>query len=375
MEDTPILAVSVTEFVDLLNQTFNFAFPSIIVTGELANFRVSKNKWVYFDIKDEGASVKCFGTVYQLPGPLEDGMLIKVRGTPHMHHTYGFSLSVQTIQPAGVGAIRRAAELLAAKLQAEGLFDSARKRPLPYPPERIGLITSAQSAAYADFIKILGARWGGVEISLIDVLVQGDLASQQIMRAITQFNELAEPPELIVIIRGGGSADDLAAFSTEQVARAVAGSRVPILAAIGHETDVSLAELAADVRGSTPSNAAELMVPDKRSVRETIEAAAEQLHDAMQDYLYKERDLVRQASHDMNSAVRHLLDHHQTDLTASRQLLAVLSPHAALKRGYAVLRHEGRVVRKVKDLQRGDIVHIELADGSADASITTTRKQ
>src|SRR5665213_1728930 len=188
MEPDQTLELSVGEFVALLNQTLDYAYPNIVLTGELANLRVSKNRWVYFDLKDELATVKFFGTVYQLPGPLEDGMLLKVRGNPRLHPLYGFSVNVQSIQPAGEGTIRRAAELLQAKLAAEGLFDEARKRALPYPPARIGLVASRQSAAYADFVKILQARWQGIAIELIDVQVQGEVAPRQIVGAIEQFN-------------------------------------------------------------------------------------------------------------------------------------------------------------------------------------------
>ncbi len=375
MEDQGIPAVSVSEFVELLNQTFEFAFPTIIVTGEMANFKVSRGKWVFFDLKDDTASVRCFGTVQHLPGPLEDGMLLNVRAMPRLHAVYGFSLSVQTIQPAGEGAIRRAAELLAAKLKTEGLFDDARKRSIPHPPERIGLVTSAGSAAFADFMKILGARWGGIEVSLIDVQVQGDLAPQQIVVAIERFNQTADPPEVLVLIRGGGSADDLAAFSTESVTRAVAASRIPVLAAIGHEIDTSLVELAADRRASTPSNAAELLVPDKRTALEAVAASSEQLYDAVQDYLHEERQACREAAGAMHGSIEHLLGHLRTEVAASRQVLEVLNPQAALKRGYAVIRQESGIVRSAGDLQKGGIVHIELADGSADATIEAVRKR
>src|SRR4051812_49173825 len=166
------IAFSVSEFVAILNQTLEFAYPGVTVTGEIANFRVSKNRWVYFDLKDDNATVKFFGTVYQLPGPLEDGMMLAVRGTPKLHNLYGFSVNIMSMRPVGQGSIKKAAALLQAKLQAEGLFDPLRKRALPYPPTKVGLITSGESAAYRDFVKVLAARWGGIEITLIDVQVQ-----------------------------------------------------------------------------------------------------------------------------------------------------------------------------------------------------------
>lgn len=366
-----VIAVSVSEFVALLNQTYDYVFPGVTIIGELANFRVSKNKWVYFDLKDDESSVKFFGTVYMLPGPLEDGMLLQVRGTPHMHNLYGFSVNIQHIQPAGEGSIRRAAELLTAKLQAEGLFDESRKRPLPYPPQHIGLITSRQSAAYADFTKILAARWGGMQIDLIDVQVQGEAAPEQIVAAIERFNELAEPPEVLVMVRGGGSADDLAAFSTENVVRAVAASRVPVLAAIGHEIDLSLAELAADKRASTPSNAAELLVPDKRSVLESLKQSAEQMYDTMQSYIFDAREDHKQSIAEAARIVERLLQHQQTHIAQARQLLQVLSPQAALKRGYAIVRREsGKLVRTAADAPIGAIVRINIDDSDLTAEIT-----
>ncbi len=243
------VVLGVSDFVAVLNQTLDYAYPEVTIIGELANLRVSRGRWLYFDLKDEISTVKFFGTVRQLPGPLEDGMVLRVRGMPRLHHQYGFSVNVVAIQPAGEGTIKRAAQLLQAKLAKEGLFDEARKRQLPYPPARIGLITSRQSAAYADFIKVLGARWRGVEVEVIDVQVQGEAAPEQLVGALKQLNNLAEPPEVAVLIRGGGSAEDLAAYSSESVVRAVAASRVPTLVAIGHETDLSLAELAADQPG------------------------------------------------------------------------------------------------------------------------------
>jgi exodeoxyribonuclease VII large subunit len=372
------IEVSVSDFVALLNQTYEYVFPSVMITGELANFKVSKNRWVYFDLKDDEASVKFFGTVQMLRtiGPIENGMLMQVRGAPRMHNLYGFSVNVISMRPSGEGSIRRAAELLTAKLKAEGLFDESRKRVLPYPPKRIGLITSRQSAAYADFIKILGARWGGLQIELIDVQVQGEAAPEQIVTAIERFNELKNPPEVLVLIRGGGSADDLAAFSAENVARALAASRVPTLAAIGHEIDTSLAEMAADKRASTPSNAAELLVPDKRAVLETLRQNTEDLYDAVQDYFTSERQVLEDFVADAAKAVERMLERGSTNLEQARNLLQVLSPQAALKRGYAIVRKgNGAVVRTAADAPVGAIVHIEIDDDELSAEVKSTSRK
>ena len=142
------IIMNVSEFVAVLNQTLEYAYPNVVVCGELANFKVSKNRWVYFDLKDEEATVRFFGTVYQLPGPLDDGMMVAVKGSPRLHPQYGFSVTVQSIRPIGEGSIKKAAKLLEAKLAAEGLFAAERKRKLPYPPTSIGLVASVESAAY-----------------------------------------------------------------------------------------------------------------------------------------------------------------------------------------------------------------------------------
>lgn len=364
--------LGVSEFVALLNQTLEFAYPNVTITGELANLRVSKNRWLYFDLKDDNASVKFFGTVYNLPGPLEDGMLIKVKGQPRLHPLYGFSVNVMTIRPAGEGTIRRAAELLKAQLAKEGLFDPARKRALPYPPARIGLITSRQAAAYADFMKILDARWHGVEVGLIDVQVQGEAAPALITAAIGQFNGMSEPPDVLVMIRGGGSAEDLAAFSTEQVARAVAASRVPTLAAIGHETDLSLAELAADVRASTPSNAAELLVPDRRHALMGLKDDSLRLGQYVDLRFQDAAGGLERRTAQLSDRMEHLLSREGEALDNRRQLLEALNPEAILGRGYAIVRSGGHTLKSVKRLKSGAIVDVRLAEGRFQASVTKT---
>jgi len=367
--ETTGLEMTVSEFVALLNQTLEYAYPNVVITGELANLRVSKNRWVYFDLKDELATVKFFGTVYQLPGPLEDGMLLKVRGQPRLHQLYGFSVNVMSIQPAGEGTIKRAAELLRVKLQAEGLFEESRKRALPYPPARIGLVASKQSAAYADFIKILDARWQGVTIEHIDIQVQGEVAPAQIVGAIEQFNAQAEPPEVLVVIRGGGSAEDLAAFSTEQVTRAVAGSRVPTLVAIGHEIDLSLAELAADRRASTPSNAAELLVPDRAQARLALQDTVDQLQQAGRRQFQLAHSHLQLQAAELEQRVRQILNQAATAVKNQSQLLDALNPQAILRRGYAIVRQGGQPVRGVRALSTGGIVDVQVSDGGFTATV------
>lgn len=362
-------AFSVSDFVAVLNQTMEYAYPTVSIVGELANFRISKNKWVYFDLKDDFSSVKFFGTVYQLPGPLEDGLMLQVQGAPRLHNQFGFSVTVQSLRPVGEGSLKKAAALLEATLTKEGLFDQSRKRLLPFPPRRIGLIASGESAAYHDFMKILNARWSGVDIQHIDVQVQGEIAPEQIVTAIAHFNSHEEPVDVLVITRGGGSAEDLAAFSTEQVTRAVAGSRIPTLVAIGHEIDVSLAELAADQRASTPSNAAELLVPDKKHELSKLHDLSAQLGMLLTTQLTdKQRELGErreQLTQLTNRIVEQAIQRHAT----AKQLLEALSPQAAMKRGYAVVKSGSTVIKSVTQASVGTDVDILLRDGTVQATI------
>lgn len=367
------LVLSPTDFVAVLNQSLEYAYPNVTIEGELANFKVSRNRWVYFDIKDENSSLKCFGTVYTLPGPLEDGMMIRITAQPRLHPLYNFSLNLQSIIPVGEGSLKKAADLLQAKLQKEGLFDEERKRPVPYPPKHIGLITSKQAAAYSDFIKILDARWGGIQISHIDVQVQGEQAVFDVVKAIEKLNQIASVPEVIVITRGGGSAEDLAAFSTEQVTRAVATSRIPTLVAVGHEVDISLAELAADQRASTPSNAAELLVPDKRTEKEALVLRQKQLREALKAQFNEAQAEIKERRRFLVESVKQLVVMTTANFDRQRSLLKALSPENALKRGYAVIRANGKVVRSVKSLHLGQSVNLLLSDGSAEATINKVK--
>lgn len=360
---TPEQTFSVSDFVAVFNQTISYAYPNVSIQGELANFRVSKNRWAYFDLKDELASVKFFGTVYNLPGPLEEGMVLKVVGAPQLHSQYGFSINVHSIQLAGEGTIKKAAQLLQAQLEKEGLFDPARKRVLPYPPASVGLITSGESAAYSDFIKVIKARWGGISIMHFDVQVQGEESPAQIVQAIDHFNSHASPVDALIITRGGGSADDLQAFSTESVTRAVAASRIPTLVAVGHERDVSLAELAADQRASTPSNAAELLVPDKKSERASLRETALQCGNLLNQSLGQVRLLAEDTKRLLSQQLDLYFDNQFSYLKNQSDILALASPSHILERGYAVVRKNGKNVRSISQVKRGDMIEIQVGDG------------
>ncbi len=369
------LVLGVSEFVDFLNHTLEIAYPFVEVEGELSNFRVSKNKWVYFDLKDETASLRCFGTIYALPGPLQDGMVVRIAGSPRLHPLYNFSFNIQSIVPVGEGALRKAADLLAAKLEAEGLFDPARKRPLPYPPRHIGLITAGDSAAYADFMKIASARWGGLKIDLYSVLVQGEQAPGQIMAAVKQANEAAELPDVLVLVRGGGSTDDLAAFSDERVVRAVSTSRVPTMVAIGHEIDVSLAELAADMRASTPSNAAELLLPDKKEELRRLRALGKELDAGLKAFVEDRRQVLLQVRRTLDEQLQRSFAALEQRIYTVHNLLTAYDPARPLQQGYALVQRGVTVITRASALEVGDSVNLQFQDGNAAAHIDTLIKQ
>ncbi len=363
-----------TDFVTVLNQTLEYAYPSVLVQGELADFRVSKGRWLYFKLRDEHASVHFFGTVSQVQHELREGMMIQVRGFPRLHPLYNFSIQVQFMQPVGEGSIKKAADLLMEKLKKEGLFDPARKRPIKLPPRRLGLITSGESAAYHDFVKVLGQRWGGLSIDLYDVQVQGEPAAEQIVRAMKYFNAQKEVPDVLVLTRGGGSPEDLAAFSTESVTRAVAGSTIPTVVAVGHETDVSLAELAADLRASTPSNAAELLVPDRRDAKQQLAVDAERAGKYLHSALVAQQNYVQDAKRQISDAVSRFITDQRSRLEYARQLLGVLHPHNALDRGYAIVQtRDGQVVRSGQQLKSGQHVSLQLRDATAESLIQSVK--
>lgn len=362
-----------TDFIALVNQTFEFAFPSVEIEGEVTNFKISRGRWVYFDIADDTSKIRCFGTVYMLPAPVEDGMSVRIVATPRMHQQFGFSLNIASLQFSGEGTIKKAADLLQAKLEAEGLFAEERKRALPYPPASIGLIASGESAAYKDFVKVLGARFGGISITHADVQVQGEPAVGQIVRAVEWFNAQADIVDTLVIIRGGGSADDLQAFSTEQVTRAVAASRIPTVVAIGHEVDVSLAELAADLRASTPSNAAELLVPDKQNELARLQSSSVQLGQLLSGQVSKVGTMLQLQKDQLHDYAQAILQTRTDSLGQKKQLLQALSPVRVLDRGYAIVSINGGTIKSAKQLKKDDQIAIRFKDSSANASILSTK--
>lgn len=364
------LVLSPTDFVATTNQILETSFGFFYIEGELSQFRISKNKWVYFDVKDEYSKVSFFGSVYMLPGPLTDGMIVRVGGTAKMHPQFGFSVTAQSIQPTGQGSLHQALALLTAKLEKEGLFSSDRKRYLPEIPKRIALVTSVESAAYADFIKIATARWPYISVEVYDTLVQGDNAPVSLVSAITAANASAHLADVLVVIRGGGSADDLAAFNDERVVRALASSRIPTLVAIGHEIDESLSELVADKRASTPSNAAELLLPDRSYERETIENMRRATAQMATSFTAVESSTITMQKERLVYATRSIIEAQRVYCTQLRHLLSSYNPQNVLKRGYTIVSSGGSVVQSAKLARKKQELLIQFFDGNIDVKRT-----
>ncbi len=358
--ETPRLQVS--DFIAIVNQTMEYAFPVVEIEGEVASFKVNQGKFVFFDLKDAGGSVGCFMMLFQLRTPIEDGMKVIVTATPKLTQWGKFSLTVRAIRPSGEGSIKKSFELLRAKLDQEGLFAPERKRVLPDMPRHIAVISSKQAAGYADFVKIMNDRWGGMRVDVAQVAVQGADAPDQIIRALNYFNTQETMPEIIVIIRGGGSADDLGAFNDEQLVRAIAGSRVPTVTGIGHEVDTSLADLAADVRAATPSNAAQIIVPDRKEIIRSAHMKVDGLFPRVLDMTVRmKRELegiIERATDEAERQIEKRREH----IGQTRRLLIELDPTRVLERGYALLRGELKV---------GSIIDIETTNAIMKARIET----
>ncbi len=377
--ELPVLSVS--EFNDLVNQTLESAYPLVSVVGEITDFKVWRERFIYFDLKDENSTVNCFMVFHQLKTPLEDGMNVRIDGRPKLTTKGRFSLSVYDYQLSGEGTLRRNFELLKAKLEAEGKFALDRKRDLMRFPRRVGLITAVHSAAHKDFIKIMNQRWGGVTVEVVDVQVQGTNAAEQIVDAIEYFNQSAAPIDILALVRGGGSLEDLQAFNTESVARAVAGSRTPTVVGVGHETDVSLADLVADVRASTPSNAAEIIFPERIAIATTVDSLAARLEREMaQELINKSQSLqhylaimerytpqLRQrivtSQRRISESMRISLSHQRQYLESLVRSLRHLDPRQVLKRGYAIAKLGTQVVKSSQQVSIGDSLMLQLARG------------
>jgi exodeoxyribonuclease VII large subunit len=359
------IVLGVSEAVDLINLALEQASPLILIEGEVSSFKVNQNKFIFFDIKDESSTLGCFMMLFQLKYPIQDGMRIRVLAQPKLTKWGKFSLTIKEVVPVGEGSLKKSFDLLKKKLEAEGLFDESRKRPIPRIPQRIGIVSSSGAAGYKDFLKILDNRWGGLQVILADVNVQGADSPAQIVSALNHLNELSEPVDVIAVIRGGGSSDDLAAFNHEDVVRAVAVSRTPTIVGVGHEVDTSLADLASDVRAATPSNAAELLVPDKNNILEQNSKTLRSIHELVNDLIKSLTEDSNNLFSSIEESIDLLFKSKQTELASIVRTLAQLDPALALRRGYSIVRSDdSKIVRSIAGVTIKDSLKLEVTDGT-----------
>lgn len=357
---------SVSDFVSGVNELL--AGIPACVEGEVSNFKIAQNRFVWFDLKDESSYVSCFLLAFQLDQPLEDGMMIQVTGRPSLFQKSGkFHLRVNKIQVMGEGSLKRQYELLKVKLTKEGLFNPERKRPLPRFPKKIGLVTSSDAAAYTDVLKILKNRWAGIEILHFPVNVQGAQAVPQVVAALQEINHsYSKQLDVVILTRGGGSMEDLQAFNDEAVVRAAFALKVPLVAAIGHERDETLVEYVADQRASTPSNAAERVVPDKRDVMAQIQTSVERQYRALQNAHH----VITERTSTAVSILTQQMQQYHRNLDHLVDLLHSYNPKQILQRGYTITRDtSGAVLSKPKQVKAGDELETIFADGSVQSKV------
>ncbi len=370
-------------------------------TGEISNWKHHTSGHCYFRLKDAHSQVPAVlwsSAVPHLAFPPEDGMAVSGIASIRVYRKGGYyQLDVRRMQPAGRGALYAAFEALKKKLTAEGMFDEERKRSLPRSVTRLGVVTSGSGAALRDIVRVVATRAPHTDIVLYSVPVQGDGAAAQIARGIERMATHGGV-DCMIVGRGGGSIEDLWAFNEEVVARAIVASPVPVISAVGHETDFTIADFAADVRAATPSAAAELAVADEEENRRYLAAVLRQFAVAAVRLFGDKRDALRRAARApaLRAGARRILDLRQelddarqrTGRTIRRALhdrhialgglsarLNALSPLGVLQRGYAVVSRDGAVVRHSAELSAGDTVDMRFAAGSATAQVSSTKEE
>ncbi len=372
----------------------------IFVRGEISNYKLYPSGHHYFTLKDEGGAMRCVifkGNALRLRFRPENGMKVVAFGRIGVFPRDGaYQLYVSELSPLGAGDLNLAFEQLKARLERDGLFDAAHKKPLPRYPKTIAIITSPAGAAVHDMIRILRARWPLTEVKLLGVRVQGAEAPPEIAAALRYANKY-RVADLIITGRGGGSIEDLWAFNDERVARAIYASEIPVISAIGHEPDVTIADYVADARASTPSNAAELAVPDREEVLARLAVMERRMARVETDRLSALRERLdalsqKRALRDPTAFLadkRLLLDYTQKNLAslAEKQMgerrqrfaalcasLNAMSPLAVLSRGYAVARTEsGAVLRSADEVAAGERIGVTLGQGSLVCTVNETR--
>lgn len=374
---------------------------TILVRGELANFtRNFRSGHCYFSIRDEEASVKAVmfrSNADRLPFEPENGMHVILQGSVTLYERDGaYQINVTDMQPDGVGAQALALQQRREKLAKLGYFAPERKRPIPVLPQKIGIVTSRSGAALHDMLQILERRYPVGTVCIYPALVQGDAAPASIAAALRTAG--TDGCDLILMGRGGGSNEDLSAFQSEEVAAAVFLSPVPVISAVGHETDHCIADEVADLRAPTPSAAAELAVPETAALKDAVTSQAERMRRAMQNLLDEKSQAlleIRQrltvsapegrlkllsaqldtVTDKLHRAFQHLLHEKYNALSMQCERLEAYSPVAILQRGYALVYHDNQLVRDADTLHPDDTVTLRLANGTVVASVTEIRKE
>ena len=387
--------VTVSELTRRIKGALESNFQNVSVKGEISNFKHHSSGHLYFTIKDESAQLNAVmwrgraGELYFTP---QDGMKIIARGRITVYEVRGvYQIDVAHLQPLGVGELQLAFERLKQKLDAEGLFDPEHKKPIPRYPERIGLVTSPTGAAIRDILNIISRRFPAVEVILCPVSVQGTGAAKEIAEAIDDLNRYSKI-DVMIVGRGGGSVEDLWAFNEEVVARAIYASTIPVISAVGHEIDFTIADFVADLRAPTPSAAAEMVVPDlaeyvesvrnycytsEQFVSERLTAERQKLSTLLRSYsFHRPHDMVRQFSQHLDELHRSLerIVAHTVVLTrqhieALRQRVISVHPDNVLRRGYAMVSKNGTIINRAAELSAEDLIRLKFHDGNVDAKV------
>ncbi|MFZ2780547.1 MAG: exodeoxyribonuclease VII large subunit [Rectinemataceae bacterium] len=400
--------LSVSALTAMIKGTLESGFPSVAVEGEISNLKSASSGHLYFSLKDREAMIQAVMFRYRfrdLSFEPKDGMKVQIRGGVSLYAQRGqYQLLVESMRRAGEGEILAMLEERRRALAAEGLFDEARKKPLPRLPEKVGVVTSPTGAALRDILNVLGRRNSGVGVIVLGAAVQGAEAAGQIAARIRQANRL-KLVDVLIVGRGGGSLEDLLAFSDEKVVRAVADSEIPVVSAVGHEVDWALCDYAADLRAPTPSAAAELVSESRESVQASLEQASRGLATVMRSrFDYARMAVARFSPADVEARFMRLFlplarRHDEAREGVARAVserfgdvshriglalstLELASPQAVLERGYAVVRRKealpgipaGSALRDARSLIPGDMVDIRFAKGESTAQIREVRK-
>lgn len=396
MPDRRVLTVS--ELNSQVHQLLEASFPELWIEGEVSNCKAYPSGHTYLTLKDEKSQVRAVlfkGSSFNVKFKLADGQKILVRGRVTSYEPRGeLQLIISAAEPRDKGALQLALEQLKAKLQAEGLFDAERKKPLPPYPKSVGVVTSGSGAAVRDIIHVLSRRWPGLSIRVWPVKVQGPGAAEEIAAAVRGFNALAPDTDVLLVGRGGGSIEDLWAFNEEAVARAIAESSIPVVSCVGHETDWTVADFVADLRAPTPSAAAELAVPEKEAVADLIAELRDSMLQSLRDRLETlEARLKYAAAHPLLSdprrlweqraqrvdeltarlpdAVRLTVERLEMRLRLSAGKLDAISPLKVLGRGYAIASSGGKILLRPSQVKEGDVVTVRLSEGELNCEVTS----